>query len=98
MAVQILAPVTAAAASLSFTVRTERWATGIAVGLAGAETADLQITPDDGKTWITVLPAVGAQLSVVNPSRRVPEPGVYRYNKGVTVAAVPIYVATEDNA
>lgn len=97
MAQLILAPTTAVAASSPFVVVTERWVTGIAAGLAGAEVADLQITPNEGQLWITVLPAANSQLNLANPSRRVIEPGTYRYAKGATVAAVPIYVATEDN-
>lgn len=98
MATQILVPTTAAAASRSFVVRTNRWVTGMETGIAGAETADLQISPDNGSTWITVLPAVTSQLNLANPSRRVIEPGLYRYNKSATVAAASIYVATEDSA
>ena len=98
MATLILPATTLGAQSKPFVVRTRAQATGIAVGLAGAETANLQISVDQGATWQDVLPVATFQLSATVPSRGVGSPGLYRYNKGVTVAAVPIYAATEADA
>ena len=98
MADLILSGTTLGAASKPFVVRTEAHVTSIAVGLAGGEVATLQISPDGGQTWMNVLPLVSTQLTATVPSRRIVEPGLYRYDKGVTIAVVPLYVATEANA
>src|SRR3972149_3133631 len=98
MAQRILAPTTAAAFTTPFVVQTERVVTAIQTGLAGAELAALEISPDSGQTRIAVLIAgVAPNLNVANPSRRVEDVGLYRYNKGASVAAAAIYVATEEN-
>jgi len=92
---QILAPTVAAARTRPFLVKTDRQITSMQVGLGGAETAALEISPDEGTTWVAVLPPL--PLSVANPSRQITAPGLYSYVKGVTLSTA-IYVATEDNA
>src|SRR3972149_4446352 len=99
MAQRILAPTTLGAFSTPFVVLTERQVTGIQVGMAAAELAQLQISPD-GVNFANVVTGgvtTPTDLNVATKARAVIGPGTYRYSKGVTVAAVPIYVATEDN-
>ena len=100
MAQRILAPTSAAAFSTPFIVQTERWVTGIQVGMAGVELAQLQVS-GDGVNFANVVTGgltTPTDLTVTTKAQAVMAPGTYRYSKGVTVAAVPIYVATEENA
>ena len=97
MADLILAPIATAARSNPFIVRTEAHVTSIQLGFAGAELATLDISHNNGQSWNVVLPAANNDLTVAAPSRIILSPGLYSYNKGVTVAPGSIYVSTEQS-
>lgn len=79
MATQILAPTTAAAQSTPFVVLTERWVTVEQIGLAAAETAALQQTPDNGATWVNVLSAgVAVALTATLRALKVDSVGIWK--------------------
>lgn len=95
MADLILAATTLAARSKPFVIRSEAHASSMQVGLAGAELATLEITPDQGKTWLVVLPAANNDLTVANSTRQILSVGLYSYNKGVSVGPAAIYLSSE---
>ena len=67
-------------------------------GLAGAETIDLEITPDGGTTWIKVDDGGTQRQFKGSPAevvKVITAPGSYRLNKtGSTTSAVTGYIAT----
>jgi len=96
MAQLIAAAAAGASVSSPVVVRTRRHVTVMAVpALAGAETGVIQISPDNGITWMQS--AVG-NLDVSNTTRRLDTPGIYRVSKGASVTATAIYASTEENA
>ena len=95
MAQLIAPPATAASISTPIVVQTRRHVTVMASpALTAAETATIQISPDNGQTWI--VSPIGV-LDVGNTTRLIATPGLYRVSKGATVGSVAIYVATEEN-
>lgn len=67
-------------------------------GLAGAETVDLQISQDNGSTWIGVTESGSAvQLTLTNTTLQVAAPGIYRVNKGATGGAVTVALHSRGN-
>jgi hypothetical protein len=99
MAQQILASTTAAAASSPVAVLTRRAVTLFCQpALVAAEVATLQISPDQGLTWVNVIQGGSqVQLSATNTIVRVDAPAIVRLNKGATVSATALFAATEDN-
>ena len=85
---------TAAGNSLSFSVEGIRGVTVMANGLAGAETATLEISADGGVTWFDATDASGAiELTATQSTLLVVGPGDYRIAKSITAAAVAITAA-----
>jgi hypothetical protein len=99
MSQQILAPTTAAAATAPFTVASDYQVTAMVQPvLAGIEEAQLQISPDQGVTWVNaIIPLSPALLNVSNSILYVRTPGIYRFNKTATAAPTAVFVATEIN-
>ena len=92
--------IAAAAAGVSLSnpivARTNRHVTVFCVpALVAAEVATIEISPDNGKTW--VLSGV-ASISATNTTRLIAAPGLYRVNKGASVTPTAVYAANEDNA
>lgn len=97
MAYVLLAPAQAAAASESFNcVRPHLPAVFRAPGLAGSEVVTLQQSING--TWEDLyLDSTIQQLTATHRALAVYGPGVYRGNKGLTAAAVGVYVSTDRN-
>lgn len=102
---EILAATTEAAASSAFAVEKETLPTTvIATGviMAGAESGDLEISPDQGDNWISVLRgelAVGIEMVLDSDHTIIviDFPGYFRINKEATVGAAGISIARPRN-
>ena len=93
-AVLILAATTGAAASKGAVALTRRHVSFFAVpALVAAETAALEVTPDNGQTWVSTPQQLSATTTLIAAI----VPGTYRVNKGASVTATAIYAATEEN-
>ena len=68
----------------------DRLCTVAAIGLAGAETVGVQILSADGSTWANVLASPACQLTASINTVQLPGPGIYRFVKSATVAAVGV--------
>lgn len=92
----ILADATGAGQSSKFWVGTNETATVIAEPiLAGVEKGTLQITNDDGTTWINALNGdtpESNELSATTTVIYVKGPGLYRIDKDATAGATGIYM------
>ena len=96
MAILIAPAALGATNSSSFVARTRRHVTVFCVpALTAAEVATIQISNDNGITWINTT--LGT-ISVTNTTRTVLSPGLYRVAKGASVTATAVYAASEDNA
>lgn len=93
-AYSLIANTTSADTSSPFQVTGER-TTFIATGTyAATEDATLQVSPDGGTTWINVVEAaVTKVLDEENTVMTVYGRGLYRFNKGTSVAASGVAVA-----
>ena len=69
--------------------------TVIAVGLAGSETIDIQISHDGGITFNNLYESGGQiQLTTTVSAITIQGPGIFRLNKGITAGAVAAYAST----
>lgn len=99
MAIELLAATTSADQSASVTLGRgqrpdeSRPVTFVADNLAGAETAALEISIDNGSSWIDT----GQELTAGAPWLVVTGPGMYRLNKASTAGACGIFAATPGN-
>lgn len=97
----LLAAATAAAASEEFESRQEPRGRGslpahfTAPGIAGAEVATLQKKNADASFSDYYVDGTLQQILADNSGVVVYAPGVYRINKGVTAASVPVEVSTD---
>lgn len=90
----LLAAQTAAGDSNSFSVEGARGVSVFALGLAGAETATLEVTLDGGNNFTAATDANGAiALTADQNSMLVVGPADYRIAKSATAAAVAIIAA-----
>lgn len=100
MTQEILAATTSAAQSSSFDVggRPDQIgrATVMAIGIAGAENADIQFSHDAGTTWTDLFEA-GSQirLTATNNMVTIYGPGVFRIDKEATAGATSIHLSLE---
>ena len=60
--------------------------------LAGSETADVQISHDDGTTWADYLDGIAVELTATKNSLRLYGPAWFRVAKDVTAGATGIYL------
>jgi len=88
-----LAAVTGAAQSSEFFVRQEEKITVMcSPNLVSAETAQIQISHDDGTTWVDANNGTALQLTATINMIVLDGPGIYRVDKDATVSATGIYV------
>jgi len=91
---EILAATTSAAASTGFSVSVENPVAVFVPGLATTETADLQVTVDNGATFDDATDSNGTiQATASVNSFLVIGPGEYRINKSATASAVAVSIA-----
>lgn len=89
-----LSPTTSATASSSFFISGLERVTVICPGLAGAETAQLQISYDEGLTFIDYYDRDGiVQFTATCNGLLVEGPGTFRVDKDASVGAVGVYLA-----
>jgi hypothetical protein len=60
--------------------------------LAGAETADIQISHDDGTTWVDYQYNGAIELTATKNAERLYGPALYRVAKDATAGATGIYL------
>lgn len=84
-----LIPTTSAAVSNPFAVRGDESLSVAANGLAGAETAVIQI--HNGVEFVDLTDA-SATVTATDPTTTINAAGLYRIRKGVTVAAASVIV------
>ena len=94
MATRISPPAIAQTFSTPVVVRTEAWATIIAATFAGPDAGRIDISPDNGVTWVDTKLVFDTNAPVV----KLTTPGLYRVVKGTTGGNVAIYAATEFDA
>ena len=88
--IPLLSATTSATVSNTFIVDQGRVVTVMLTGTVGSgETADIQISNDDGSTWISD----STQLTDTELVRVVVGPGLFRVNKGATAAAAGVTVS-----
>jgi hypothetical protein len=98
----LLAPTTSAAQSEAFKVTRNMLPVTLHANLlAGAETADVQISVDNGSNWVDIretVVGVGAaiELTVNHNVYRISSPGYYRVDKDATVGSCGIYLFDDD--
>lgn len=60
--------------------------------LAGAETADIQISHDDGTTWVDYQDGAAVELTATQNGLRLYGPALFRVAKDATTGATGIYL------
>lgn len=94
MSVVILTPTTSAAQSSAIRLGDHETVTLVCPGLAGVETAQLQISYDEGTTYVDYYDRDGvAQFTATCNALLVEGPGTFRVDKDASVASVGVYVA-----
>ena len=89
----ILAAQTGAGNSLPFYVGSHQKATVMASpNLAGGETADVQVSHDDGTTWIDIQDTSALELSATRTMLQLDGPALYRLAKDSTAGATGLYL------
>ena len=94
MAKELLAAQTAAGASSSVGVSNVNLPAHFICdpALAAAEVADLQISMDNGSTWVDYyVDGTQQQITDTNTGLVVLAPGLYRINKGATATATAVH-------
>lgn len=91
---QILAPATDAGNSTAFSVDYDNPTTVIVTGLAGVETATLQLTTDQA-TWTdaTYIDGTTIEATATVNNFLIVGPGVYRIAKSATAGSVGVSIA-----
>ena len=88
-----LAPQTAIGNSESFFVNNLHGAIiQVSPDLTGVEVAGVEISHDDGTTWVPYIDGTAAELSVTKNALKVYGPALHRVAKSVTAAETGIYV------
>ena len=91
LATEILAAQTGAGNSRPFTVEKDTSVTVMTdIDLAGAETADIQITHDGGTTWKDYLDGAAVELTATLNALRLYGPATYRVAKDATASATAV--------
>lgn len=60
--------------------------------LAGVEVAGIEISHDNGTTWVPYIDGTAVQLTATKNALRVYGPALYRVAKSVTATATGVYV------
>ncbi len=91
---EILLAVTGAGTSDSFPVKDGATVSVYcSPNLAGAETADIQVSPDNGVTWVDYLDGTAAvELTATLNAIKLYGPGRFRIVKDATVSATGIWL------
>jgi len=90
---ELLAPTTDATQSANFYVPKDQVATVMcSPDLAGSETGDVQLSHDDGTTWVDYVDVSAVELSVSKNAIRLLGPMLYRIDKDSTAGATGIYL------
>ena len=90
---ELLAAKTGADQSKTFWVSKDQVVTVmVSPNLAGSETADIQISHDDGTTWADYLDGIAVELTATKNTERLYGPMLYRVDKDATAGATGIYL------
>jgi len=89
----LLAAKTGADQSKSFYVAKDQVVTVmVSPDLATTETADIQISHDDGTTWADYIDGTAVELTLTKNTLRLYGPMLYRVDKDATAGATGVYL------
>jgi len=90
---ELLAATTDADQSKDFYVNKDNVVTVmVSPDLATTETADIQISHDDGKTWADYIDGSAIELTLTRNTVRLYGPMLYRVDKDATAGATGVYL------
>ena len=90
---ELLAPIAGAAQSTPFAIADGvKKTVMVSPDIILAETAAIQISHDEGETWVDYLDGTPVVLTVSKNALRLYGPAYYRVDKSITATATGIYV------